>query len=326
MSEETTSPPPWKKLEIVCADLERQLSPSAEVKHNDRIVGRSGSVRKLDITVRQILGTHPILIVFDCKKHKKPVERALVAAFAEQVRDVRANVGVMISESGFDSGAVAVAADTNIILRSYASGSELDWNMAVGPKSWVYITHTTVLSEEIRGVVGGVEQSVAPDRILYDSNSTNLGTMHDFWQTAWKNSRPQMIGRIEVSLSPSNTIFIHDTQLNEYLSISDIKVIADLRTRKYAVNVEFAQGHIMKEFPSQTTVIHRLESRGFNPRDIVKFTEGIELTSDEYIEMQSRGPVVPLDNADPYLRVVIDKKVNKTGVSNTAPLVRRLHE
>ena len=106
-SSKTRVKPDWEQLEIVIADIQRQLAPTATVVHNDSILGRSGRTRKLDVTVRNSIGGHPILIVFDSKRHSRTVKLKDVAAFAEQIEDVNANLGVMISNSGFDAGAVA---------------------------------------------------------------------------------------------------------------------------------------------------------------------------------------------------------------------------
>ncbi|MFH0982938.1 MAG: hypothetical protein V2A79_15560 [Planctomycetota bacterium] len=80
--------PDWKQLELIVADIQRQLAPSAEVRHNQRVGGRSGRRRKLDVTVTQKIGAYTVFVVFDCKRHKKPAGLKDVAAFAEQVQDV----------------------------------------------------------------------------------------------------------------------------------------------------------------------------------------------------------------------------------------------
>ena len=71
--------------------------------------GRSGVARKLDLSIRQQIGAHPILIVFDCKRHSRAVTMKHVEAFAAQRDDVGAAMGVMISNTGFARGARAAA-------------------------------------------------------------------------------------------------------------------------------------------------------------------------------------------------------------------------
>ncbi|MGH9829901.1 MAG: restriction endonuclease [Blastocatellia bacterium] len=97
--------PAWMQLEQFMTKLHKQLAPDAEVIHNFRVKGRSGITRKLDFAIVRKTGLVPILIPFDCKNHKRRICRADVATFDEQIDDVGANVGVMISTSGFDGGA-----------------------------------------------------------------------------------------------------------------------------------------------------------------------------------------------------------------------------
>lgn len=94
MAEENQDPD-WKKLEKVIADIQRVLAPNAVVQHDERVIGRSGALRKLDVSIRYSLGADPILIIVDCKHHSKDaVDRKEVAGFAEQLEDVRASLGI----------------------------------------------------------------------------------------------------------------------------------------------------------------------------------------------------------------------------------------
>ena len=45
----------WKKLEKVIADIPRVLAPDAAVQHDDHVIGRSGALRKLDVSINTVL-------------------------------------------------------------------------------------------------------------------------------------------------------------------------------------------------------------------------------------------------------------------------------
>jgi hypothetical protein len=109
---------PWLEFERIATEIQRQLAPNATISHDERIIGKSGLERKVDITVRQPVGPYPVLIAFDCKWHSRRVAVADVGAFAEQAEDIGASIGVIISNRGFTDGAFRVAASRKIILQT----------------------------------------------------------------------------------------------------------------------------------------------------------------------------------------------------------------
>ena len=129
----------WKKLEKVIAEIQKVLAPNSVVQHGVSVIGKSGAHRKLDISIRDRVGAVPILIVIDCKhrdKHSDLVDRKDVAGFVEQLRDVEADVGVMVTDTGYDSGAQYVAAENKVILKTYREAETTDWESFVGKGAW----------------------------------------------------------------------------------------------------------------------------------------------------------------------------------------------
>jgi hypothetical protein len=302
--------PPWKKLEIVCADIERQLSPNAVVRHNHRVVGKSGGRRKLDISIAQNIGTYPVFIVIDCKKHKRPVSRDKVAAFAEQLSDVKASLGVMISESGFDSGAVAVASEKCIILRSYRQAQQADWDTLVGSQAWTVISHVDVESEQVISSINGNALDTSPDVSLFGFDKVFLGTIHDCWWDIWKGgSVSRRIGNIEIKLTPTEDVFfIHNHILDEFVPVNEITVRVFLTAKKYIVNLAFSGGNVIEDFPTGTHIYHQVESRSIDWRHIIEQQDGIDVPPNEYLRELAAKPSFDLTNAKKYLRVVANKK------------------
>src|SRR3954471_17780852 len=60
------------------------------------------------------------LWVVECKKRRRPVEKLHVTALGEIVRDVGADRGVLLSEVGFQAGAVRMAHKSNVTLTNLA--------------------------------------------------------------------------------------------------------------------------------------------------------------------------------------------------------------
>ena len=91
--------------EKVAAELHQYFSPNAPVKHDQKIIGRSGVLRQIDVLIEDEIATYPLRIVIDCKYYSSKVDINDVGQVWDLVDDVRANLGVIISNAGFTSGA-----------------------------------------------------------------------------------------------------------------------------------------------------------------------------------------------------------------------------
>jgi hypothetical protein len=143
-------PVTWKAFEELIAMIQRQTAPTAKVRHNHKIRGRTGRLRQLDVTLSTRVGLHEVLIAIECKRHKRAVSIEKVEALASKLRDVDASPGVMISPTGFDAGARAVAQEFNIGLWTYHEAVEADWHALMGPSAWVTSTISTL--EDLSGI------------------------------------------------------------------------------------------------------------------------------------------------------------------------------
>ena len=77
------SSPPWKEFEDLVERLQRSFHPGAVVTRNDHVRGRnSQSLRQIDISIRQKVGIHDILIIIDCKKRSRKIDIGGVSEFA----------------------------------------------------------------------------------------------------------------------------------------------------------------------------------------------------------------------------------------------------
>jgi Restriction endonuclease len=129
--------PKWKDFEVLIAKIQSQAAPDAVVRHNHRVVGESGRRRQLDVTISQNIGIHPVFIVIECKHSTRPITIGTVEGFVTKLADVRASKGVMISTSGFDEGAKAVAAKNQISLLVYREAFKMDWQKMFAEGAWL---------------------------------------------------------------------------------------------------------------------------------------------------------------------------------------------
>lgn len=127
MKKPTKEKPKWKKFEEFVASIQKGLSPEATVSHDEKIIGKSGTTRQIDVSIRQAVGQFSLLMVIDCKDWKKPVDIADVGAFIDMVEDVEANKGAIVCNAGFTAGAKERAKQKGIDLLLAVDTESTDW-------------------------------------------------------------------------------------------------------------------------------------------------------------------------------------------------------
>src|SRR5207244_2636840 len=79
-----------------------------------------------DVTIRfRLGGLYEYLTVVECRDEKNPIEVGDVDAFVTKSKDSGANKAVMVSASGFQSGALAVAEKHGIELYTLTEVSKV---------------------------------------------------------------------------------------------------------------------------------------------------------------------------------------------------------
>jgi len=77
---------------------------------------------EIDVTARfHALGFH-FLVLIECKKQQRPVEREVVQILYDRIRAVGAHKGIVFSTGGFQSGAIRYAREHGIALVTVAPG------------------------------------------------------------------------------------------------------------------------------------------------------------------------------------------------------------
>ena len=101
----------WKKFERVVAAIHVAEHSGATVTWDDHINGR-----QFDVTIRFKFQFYDYLVIIECKDQQARVEAEDVEAFVTKSRDAGANKAIVVSSSGFQSGAKKVAEKHNIEL------------------------------------------------------------------------------------------------------------------------------------------------------------------------------------------------------------------
>lgn len=121
-----------KEYEKIVAEIHEQFAGYATVTSDEKIVGKSGETRQIDVSLRSnIVGT-PILIIIECKDYGRKVEVGKVDELIGKMTDVGANSAVLMSDSGFTNGALKRAlAAGNIQLCSVVDSNNKKLRAAV---------------------------------------------------------------------------------------------------------------------------------------------------------------------------------------------------
>ena len=122
----------WKKFEKLISEIQKSLAPSAQVIHNEKVFGKiTQTNRQVDISVKQNIGHYKIFIAIECKDCKDPVDIDIIEGFAEKLKDIEANKGVIVSASGFTETAKKKAGAAGIEIYRLVDTSKHDWQTDV---------------------------------------------------------------------------------------------------------------------------------------------------------------------------------------------------
>ena len=272
---------------------------------------------------RENLGLYSILVVIECKNYKKPVGIEKVDAFATKIEDVKANLGVMISNAGFDAGAIAQAKEKNIILFSHREANEVDWNNLFGPGGWskFYNRETANLFIRLNGVrveksnVVENNESVANfslDDILLDKLDKNLGTVSEICKGIYF----QIFKDLPIGITNIDNEFddLFCRKEDVLYKVNSIQMIAEISLHEYVLNLKFASGNTLNDVINEKEKYNHLTSEFVNFEDIFTNQKGRILSPEEITEITNNPniQILHFDNPDKhkFFRLSVAKTTN----------------
>lgn len=110
-------PPDWKQYQEDVAGLFRRMGFDAEIEL--KVDGARGQ-HMIDVVVRPRTAGIPVLWIVECKNWKAAVRKEQVMTLGHIAQDVGADRAFLLSESGFQAGAIAACRHSNITLTSLA--------------------------------------------------------------------------------------------------------------------------------------------------------------------------------------------------------------
>ncbi|RZB31396.1 MAG: hypothetical protein AEth_00726 [Candidatus Argoarchaeum ethanivorans] len=117
-----------KNFENLVAKIEKAFAGPAEVKQNDYLLDfTTGKKRQVDITIRSKVAEYLILIIVECRDHKKPVGSGYIEEICTKRDCVRADKTVIVSSSGFSKPAIQKAKNFGITLLNIEDANNFPW-------------------------------------------------------------------------------------------------------------------------------------------------------------------------------------------------------
>ncbi|MDQ1684664.1 MAG: restriction system protein [Frankiaceae bacterium] len=107
-----------RQFERYAADVLDQATPAVDdlrVTFNERISSHDGTY-DIDATARFTFAGMDFLILVECKRHRHPIKREVVAALHDKIRSTGAQKGILFSTAPFQSGALRYAEEHGIAL------------------------------------------------------------------------------------------------------------------------------------------------------------------------------------------------------------------
>jgi hypothetical protein len=123
--------PKWRTFERVIAGIQKFAEIGATVVHDDRITGKKTKrMRQIDVSVRVKQGLSEYLLIVECKRTKRKISLDKIEALITKMHDVGADRALLVTNSGYQVGAIEAARAHNIELRTLTEQIQ-DWTSVV---------------------------------------------------------------------------------------------------------------------------------------------------------------------------------------------------
>ncbi|MFD6391446.1 restriction endonuclease [Nocardia sp. NPDC060259] len=107
---------PWRRYQDDVADLLTELGFAVQVE--DRLTSARGVTHEVDVSARRTVAGVEVLWVVECKLWRSRISKEKVAALAAICDDLGSDRGLLMSQNGFQAGAIQMAVGRSITLTS----------------------------------------------------------------------------------------------------------------------------------------------------------------------------------------------------------------
>lgn len=161
------SPTEFEKycLEILKAYAESEALTDFNIAHDEKIKTTDGEYQ-IDIYAEFTALSVKFKVLVECKRYSRPIEREKIIILADKIQSLGANKGVLISTSGFQSGAVEYAKTHGIALIQIFDKHIMHIQASASPRN-NYQLEFIKQSPLYYAYQWGVSTSDFPDKKLY---------------------------------------------------------------------------------------------------------------------------------------------------------------
>lgn len=108
--------------EIFIRDIYQQILnqdtvENIEVKHNQKIQGKSGATHQVDVYWQYKQFGETVSIAIECKRYSKKINIGIIRNFKAVLDDLSCSKGIIVTTEGFQTGAIKFASSNNIGLK-----------------------------------------------------------------------------------------------------------------------------------------------------------------------------------------------------------------
>jgi hypothetical protein len=295
-----------RDFEALIAKIQRDIEPNATVEQNKRIRGASGRLREIDVAITKPVGLSDVLIAIECKRYRRPVGIDKLEAFVTKLNDVGANQGIMLSQSGFDEGARAVARVNGILLFTHHEAARADWYKATGSELWVEFIKTESVEVSAHAIFkDGSEQVITAGTSLCGENGERA-TIDEMVKPLLEDARDRRpVGAFRGWLDPVQPLYLDPDRTR---NVQRIRVDGENKSWGVRVDPVLASGHILRNEVGEDRY-RRLETEAFDWRALIESPARRELSEAEL--KPSDDPAIERwfafdpQQTKPYIRLAI---------------------
>ena len=277
------SDPKWKQFEILVAKIQADLAGAgAFVTPNDKIMGKTGIYRQIDVSIRANVGQFQILVVIDCKDYNHPLDIKDVEEFISMSQDVGAHRAAMVAAKGYSEAAKLRAKGAQIELYTVVDTGDHPWKTKISVPA-VY-QHSIITEIGIQEVVKGpcaVDGSIPGAEIeIFDMDGKLLGRLVDLIHAKWNagefpDRESGSYGNLTIVQNPVKMLDFEGQIVQRPRSYAHIKVEAS----KFFGHLELTQFSGLHDVSTGHTLGRRMVTAPVG-RDLEKTWQRIERVED----------------------------------------------
>lgn len=277
--------PTWEKFEELVAELQRELAPNATVVRNDHIVGKiSRTKRQIDVTVRAKVGNYEVLIILDCKAHKRSVDVKAVESFVGLAEDVGANKAVLVTTKGYSQAAINLATQKGIELYTLIDTKDHEWGTILLslPAAAEVLSLQGLQIHLSNDGASFLNINISDPRNIevFDLEQNRIGTIQEILNEQWRNDEL----KVHVGVNPDvhflpSPVLVKDAEVEGHFCSVNITATIYVSSQLFFgyIGVQQARGfhsHVTK----RTTILKSLTTHPISPNDIKQWQPIVSLS------------------------------------------------